>query len=93
MVELWPGMYKDLGFISYTHTHTQSQVPATLQLMVSVYKDEKKKNQSLYHTEFTLCVDQALKLCLREGSMADYDDDSWLLFLRHRKEGSKVKNL
>lgn len=54
------------------------------------YMKMRRKSQSLSHRARPLRLDQALTLCFREGSMADYVD-SWPLFLRHRKKAVKLK--
>lgn len=89
-MELWPGMYKDLGFIPQTNNKTDK-----CQLLCSsccLYtKIKRGKNQSPYNTELSL-----LGFCSSHWGFAPGKETSRLcwppqpLFLWCRKEGSRV---
>lgn len=76
-MELRPGMYK-------------TWASSLMRRMALVYKDEKKKSKPVPYRAQSLCLDQALRLCFREGSMADYVD-SWPLSSLDRKKAVKLK--
>lgn len=75
-MELWPGVYKDLGFISYS-TKKKSQVPSPLRLTALVYEDEKEKSEPEPQSSAS-ASGSGIDALLQGRKLADYVD-SWPL--------------